>query len=76
MAEYGYVRVSSSDQNEDRQLAAMEGLGLCEGNIFTDKQSGKNFERAAYQKLLKALKKGDVLYIKSIDRLGRNYAEI
>ncbi len=73
---YGYVRVSSKDQNEARQYIALEEQGVLEKNIYTDKQSGKNFERPAYQKLLKKLKQGDLLIIKSIDRLGRNYDEI
>ena len=73
---YGYVRVSSADQNEDRQLLALEELNVPPYNIFTDKQSGKDFDRPNYHKLRKALQKNDVLYIKSIDRLGRNYAEI
>lgn len=73
---YGYVRVSSSDQNEDRQLIEMEGLTIPIQNIFIDKQSGKDFNRPQYIKLLKVLKKSDLLYVKSIDRLGRNYKEI
>ena len=73
---YGYVRVSTKDQKEDRQLIAMEEQGVNEKNIFIDKQSGKDFNRPQYKKLLKKLKENDVLYIKSIDRLGRNYDEI
>jgi DNA invertase Pin-like site-specific DNA recombinase len=73
---YGYVRVSSKDQNEDRQMIAMRDINIPERNIFTDKQSGKDFERPMYKKMLKKLKENDVLYIKSIDRLGRNYEEI
>ena len=73
---YGYIRVSSKDQNEDRQVSAMKELSILDGNIFTDKQSGKNFERPQYQRLMRKLKKNDLLYIKSIDRLGRNYTEI
>ena len=73
---YGYVRVSSVEQNEDRQLIALENIGVAPRNIFTDKQSGKNFERRQYKRLLKKLKPGDLLYILSIDRLGRNYIEI
>ena len=73
---YGYVRVSSSEQNEDRQLIALENVGVAKRNIFTDKQSGKDFERGQYKRLLKKLKPGDLLYILSIDRLGRNYIEI
>lgn len=74
--EFGYVRVSSKDQNEDRQLIAMQGRNISEKNIFVDKQSGKDFNRPMYKKMLKKLKEEDVLYIKSIDRLGRNYEEI
>lgn len=73
---YGYVRVSSTDQNEDRQLIALRQQGVDEKNIFTDKQSGKDFERPNYKKLVRKLKTGDLLYISSIDRLGRNYEEI
>ena len=73
---YAYIRVSTRDQNEDRQLAALSGLGIPAGNIYRDKQSGKNFDRPAYQRLLRRLRSGDVLYILSIDRLGRNYDEI
>lgn len=71
--EYGYVRVSSVTQNLDRQMADMMCAGLSENQIFADKQSGKNFERENYQKLKNMLKSGDLLIIKSIDRLGRNY---
>ena len=73
---YGYVRVSSVEQNEDRQMIALENVGVAKRNIFTDKQSGKDFERGQYKRLLKKLKPGDLLYILSIDRLGRNYIEI
>lgn len=73
---YGYVRVSSKEQNEARQKIAMKNFSIPEENIFMDKQSGKNFDRKAYQKLLKTVKKGDVLVVQSIDRLGRNYDEI
>lgn len=73
---YGYVRVSSTDQNEDRQLIALREQGVDEKNIFIDKQSGKDFERPNYKKLVRKLKAGDLLYIISIDRLGRNYEEI
>ena len=76
MAIYGYVRVSSTDQNEDRQVLAMRELNIPPARIYTDKQSGKDFIRPAYEALTKKLKSGDVLYIKSIDRLGRNYNEI
>ena len=73
---YGYVRVSSRDQNEDRQLMAFETLHIPKKNIYLDKQSGKDFERPQYRKMVRKLKKDDLLYIKSIDRLGRNYEEI
>lgn len=73
---YGYIRVSTREQNEDRQRIALDGVGIAEKNIFLDKQSGKDFNRPQYQKLLRKVKKDDMLYIKSIDRLGRNYAEI
>ena len=76
MSIYGYVRVSSHDQNEDRQLIALKKAGVDEGNIFVDKQSGKDFERPQYRRLIRKLKEDDLLYIKSIDRLGRNYEEI
>ena len=73
---YGYIRVSTKDQNEDRQLIAMEKLDIPKKNLFVEKQSGKDFKRPQYQKLLKRLKSGDLLYIVSVDRLGRNYEEI
>ena len=73
---YGYVRVSSIDQNEDRQLIVMDENNVTKGNIYIDKQSGKDFERPQYKKLVKKLKAGDLLYILSIDRLGRNYEDI
>jgi len=73
---YGYIRVSTKEQNEDRQLIAMNGLGISRGCLFIDKQSGKDFERPAYKRMIKRMKKDDLLYIKSIDRLGRNYEEI
>ncbi|MEY8386151.1 recombinase family protein [Oscillospiraceae bacterium 38-13] len=73
---YGYVRVSTRDQNEDRQLMVLREMSVPEQNIFTDKQSGKDFNRPQYKKLVKKLRPDDVLYIKSIDRLGRNYEEI
>ena len=73
---YGYVRVSSQEQNEDRQLVAMAEAGVARGNIFMDKQSGNDFERPIYKRLMKKLRPGDTLIIKSIDRLGRNYEEI
>ena len=73
---YGYVRVSTKEQNEDRQLIALHDVGVMQKNIYIDKQSGKDFDRPQYKKLLKKIKSGDLLYIKSIDRLGRNYEEI
>lgn len=73
---YGYVRVSSRDQNEDRQMTALQDLSIPEKNIFLDKQSGKDFERPAYKRMVRRVRKDDLLYIKSIDRLGRNYEEI
>lgn len=73
---YGYVRVSSTDQNEERQMIALREAGVHEKNIFMDKQSGKDFDRPNYKNLEKKLKAGDLLYILSIDRLGRNYEEI
>ena len=73
---YGYVRVSSIDQNEDRQIICMSDNNVPKGNVYVDKQSGKDFERPQYKKLVKKLKAGDLLYILSIDRLGRNYEEI
>ena len=73
---YGYVRVSSMEQNEDRQMIALEKIGVAAGNIYMDKQSGKDFHRVCYEKMVLRLQKGDLLYIMSIDRLGRNYAEI
>ena len=76
MTIYGYVRVSSIDQNEDRQMIEMQKIGVPEANIFMDKQSGKNFDRPAYKRLIRKMKEGDLLYIMSIDRLGRNYVEI
>ena len=74
--EYGYARVSTKEQNELRQLIALREFGLTDRAIFVDKQSGKDFDRPQYKKLLRKLKKDDLLYLKSIDRLGRNYAEI
>jgi len=73
---YGYVRVSSVDQNEERQLVAMRETEVPQGNVYIDKQSGKDFERPQYKKLVKKLRQGDLLYILSIDRLGRNYEDI
>lgn len=73
---YGYIRVSTRDQNEDRQLDALLGLGIPRARLYLDKQSGKDFQRPQYQRLLRRLRPGDVLYLASIDRLGRNYEEI
>jgi DNA invertase Pin-like site-specific DNA recombinase len=76
MKTYGYIRVSSLEQHLDRQFLAMNELNILPCQIFTDKQSGKDFDRPAYKNLVKKLKKGDTLYVKSIDRLGRNYEDI
>ena len=76
MKYYGYIRVSTKEQNEDRQVDALKAYEIPQKNVFMDKQSGKDFERPAYQQLIRKLKIGDVLIIKSIDRLGRNYDEI
>ena len=76
MTTYGYIRVSSTDQNEDRQLLAMRELGIPPEHVFADRQSGKDFDRPAYIALTKRLQPGDMLYITSIDRLGRDYEEI
>lgn len=76
MRVYGYVRVSSFDQNEERQMIELRNKNVSENNIYKDKQSGKDFDRPQYKRLVKKLKKGDLLYILSIDRLGRNYEEI
>ena len=73
---YGYVRVSSTDQNEDRQMIALRQQNIADKNIYIDKFSGKDFNRPAYKKLIRKLKAGDLLYILSIDRLGRHYEEI
>ena len=73
---YGYIRVSTREQNEDRQILALKELSIPEKHLFIDKQSGKDFERPQYRKMVRKLKKDDLLYIKSIDRLGRNYSEI
>lgn len=73
---YGYIRVSSKDQNEDRQLIALHGRGVKDDYIYIDKKSGKDFNRPQYKKLMKKLKPGDLLMIQSIDRLGRNYEEV
>lgn len=76
MKTFGYVRVSTREQNEARQLIAMEEFGVTPENIYLDKQSGKDFDRPKYKKLLGRLHKDDVLVVKSIDRLGRNYEDI
>lgn len=73
---YGYIRVSSKDQNEDRQLIALQGYQIPAANLYIDKQSGKDFNRPAYKEMLSKISEGDLLVIKSIDRLGRNYDEI
>ena len=76
MRVFGYIRVSTREQNEDRQRIALHELGLADHQIFLDKQSGKDFERPGYRRMLRKLKPGDTLVVKSIDRLGRNYDEI
>lgn len=76
MSMYGYVRVSTLEQNEDRQMIAMRRQNIVPENIYLDKQSGKDFNRPQYQKLLKIMKPDDLLFVKSIDRLGRNYEDI
>ena len=76
MSVYGYIRVSSKDQKEDRQQIALKEVDVERQNIYVDKQSGKDFNRPQYKKMLRKLRKDDLLYIKSIDRLGRNYEEI
>lgn len=73
---YGYARVSSKEQNEQRQMIALTEFGIAKKNIYMDKQSGKNFDRPRYKRLVKKLRPGDLLVIQSIDRLGRNYGEI
>ena len=74
--EYGYARVSTREQNAERQRIALTGFGIAESAIFVDKQSGKDFERTQYRRLMRKLKDGDTLVVKSIDRLGHNYEEI
>ena len=76
MKTYGYIRVSTKEQHAERQVIALREAGVAEAQIYMDKQSGKDFNRPHYQKLLRKMKKDDLLYLKSIDRLGRNYAEI
>ena len=73
---YGYARVSTTEQKADRQLLALEEFGVSLKDVFTDRQSGKDFERPQYRRLLRKLRTDDVLVVKSIDRLGRNYSEI
>ena len=76
MATYGYIRISTAEQNEDRQTIAMAGLKIPASQIYVDKVSGKDFKRPAYKELVEKLRPGDLLCIKSIDRLGRNYSEV
>ena len=76
MGVYGYICVSSTDQNEDRQMVALRGVPVPRNRIYMDKQSGKDFDRPQYKRLLRRMKAGDLLYVMSIDRLGRNYEEI
>ena len=76
MKTYGYIRVSSTDQNEGRQLVAMNAREVPRQNLYMDKQSGKDFQRPQYKRMVKKLRPGDLLYILSIDRLGRNYKDI
>ena len=76
MQQYGYIRVSTKEQNPERQFLAIQGRGIPRKYIYLDKMSGRDFQRTEYQKLMRKLKKGDLLVIKSIDRLGRNYGEI
>ena len=73
---YGYIRVSTKEQNEERQVLALKGLSIQRENLFVDKQSGKDFHRPQYERMVRQLKKDDLLYVKSIDRLGRNYGDI
>ena len=72
METYGYIRVSSKYQNEDRQIIAMREFGIVDNHLYLDRQSGKDFERQSYQRLMRRMKRGDTLVVKSIDRLGRN----
>lgn len=76
MADFGYVRVSTREQNTDRQIIAMQELGIEKACLYIDKQSGKDFHRPAYNRMIRNLQEGDILFVKSIDRLGRNYEEI
>ena len=73
---YGYIRVSTKEQNEERQVLALKGLHIKQENLFVDKQSGKDFHRPQYERMVRKLKKDDLLYVKSIDRLGRSYGDI
>ena len=73
---YGYIRVSTKEQNEDRQVLALKELHIKQENLFVDKQSGKDFHRPQYERMVRQLKKDDLLYVKSIDRLGRSYGDI
>lgn len=73
---YGYIRVSTQEQNIDRQLISLLDIGISKKNIYVDKQSGKNFKRPSYTRLMRRIREGDLLIVKSIDRLGRNYQEI
>lgn len=74
--DFGYIRVSSTDQNEDRQLVALRSKGIPDNRLYIDKQSGKNFDRPKYKRMVRRLRQGDLLYVLSIDRLGRSYKEI
>jgi len=76
MEQYGYVRVSDRSQNEDKQIIVMHKMGTEDRNIYIDKQSGKDFNRPMYKQLMRKVKQNDLIYVKSIDRLGRNYEEI
>ena len=76
MERYGYIRVSAKDQNPERQFLAMQEQQIKKGNIYLDKMSGKNFTRPQYFRMLKCVKKGDIIIVKSIDRLGRDYGEM
>lgn len=73
---YGYIRVSTKEQHEDRQILAMQEVNVPEGNIYMDKQSGKDFDRPMYKKMVRKIRKDDLIYIKSIDRLGRDYSDV
>ena len=75
MSDFGYIRVSTTEQNADRQLIAMSEVGVPKNNIYMDKQSGKNYDRPEYKRMMRKIKPGDVVYFKSIDRMGRNYKD-